>query len=241
MKVTVPLCVALLLSLSAASVRADVAGDLKGAAAAARPVFLVVTEGEARGTDLALRVCAEAAKILPEAVVARLDRADPANSAITKRYRLESVEVPLILVIASNGVAAAATKPAAVTANRLVRMVPSPAKAAQLKAVEEGKATFLVFTGERTPGRLGAIGACDEAIKLLGGKGATVVVDLADPIEAGFVLAMKVDAATKVAVTVVMNARGQQTAKFDAVPEPAALVDAAKKVAQECCPGGNCK
>ena len=241
MKFSIPFAAALLLALAASPVRADVAADLKEATDEGHPVFLVVTDGDAKGTDLALKVSGEAAAIVGDAVVVRLDRGDPTAAAAVKRYRLESVAVPLILVVASNGVAVAGSKPNAVTAAKLARLVPGPAKAAYMKVLEERRAAFLVFAAEKTPGRPEALAACDAAARTLEGRAATVAVDVADAREAAFLAEMKVDPATKAAVTVVVNARGQRTATFDAVPTPAALLEASKKVVEECCPGGNCK
>jgi hypothetical protein len=48
--------------------RAGAPEDLVAATAEAHPVFLIVTEGGARGTELARRVCAEAATIVPGAI-----------------------------------------------------------------------------------------------------------------------------------------------------------------------------
>jgi len=241
MRISIPLAVTLLLTLSIGRARGDAAADLKKASDEGHPVFLVVTEGDAKGTDLGMRVSAEAAAIVGDAVVVRLDRGDTAAAPVVKRYRLESVPVPLILVIAANGVAASGTKPSAVTASKLARMVPSPSKAAYLKALEERKAVFLVFAGEKTTGRLGAIEACNAAVKAMADKAATVTVDLADDREAAFTSELNVDRATTVAVTIVVNSRAQRTATFDTVPDAKALVEAAAKVVEECCPGGKCK
>jgi hypothetical protein len=233
---------ALVVVLAAGVARAGAPDDLRTAASEGRPVFLVVTEAAARGTDLARRVSADAAKIVPGATVVELDRGDPANAAVVKRYRLASAPVPLILVVASNGVAAGGAKPGGITAAKLARLVPSAGKAGYLQALDQGKAALLVFGGETTPGRAAAVGACAEATKTLEGKALTVVIDPADPREAEFVAEMSVDPKALVAVTVVVNAKGQRAAGFDAVPPAAALVEAATKPVEDCgCVGGRCK
>ena len=230
-----------LLVAAAPPARADVAADLAAASKAGRAVFLIVTEGEARGTDLARRVCSDAAKYTDSVSVVELDRAAAANAETVKRYRLGSIEVPLILVISPNGVAAAATKPSAVTASRLARMIPSPAKASHLKALEDGEPTFLVFSAEKTPGRAETLAACAAAQKALEGKAITLSVDLDDEREAGFREEMKVPAKLSAPLTIVVNAKAQRTETFEAVPEVKALVEASQKVVAECCPGGHCK
>ncbi len=234
------LAIALIAMFCVPCASADVADDVRAATTAGHPVFLLVTEAKSKGIELARRVSEDAAKIV-DAVVIELDRTAASSAPVVKRYRLESVQVPLILVIASNGVAAAATKPGAVTAGQLAKMVPSPAKAAYLGALDQKSAVLLVFATEKTPGRVAAVEACDAAVKRLEGKAVTIVVDLVADREAGFRREMSIDADVAAAVTIVVNARGQRTATFDSTPDPASLVDATKKLVEECCPGGRCK
>lgn len=241
MKSVLPFALTLLV-ISGGIARAGAPDDLRTAAAAGRPVFLVVTEAGTKGTELARRVSAEAAQIVGDAAVVELDRGDAGNADVVKRYRLATAPVPLILVIAANGVAAGGAKPSAITAARLAKLVPSAGKAAYLKALDEGKAAFLVFGGEKTPGRAAASAACAAAVATLEGKAATVVVDPADPLEGAFVGEMQVDPKAAVATTVVVNAKGQRAAVFTAVPASAALVEAATKPVEDCgCVGGRCK
>lgn len=214
--------------------------DVAAATAAGRPVFLIVTEPKAAGTDLARRVAAEAQKIVAETAIVEMDRTDRANEALVKRYRLESVPVPLILVVGPNGVAAGGAKPAQVTPGRLAAMVPTPAKAAMLKAIEEKKAVFLVFSRETMTDKAAATNACHTAVATLKGAAAVVPVDLDAEREARFVQEKKVDVRTKVPIILVHNAKGLVTASLTGVPKSDDLAAAATKTA-ECCPGGNCK
>ncbi len=214
--------------------------DLAKANGEGRAVFLIVKEGDARGIDLAREVAGKARDIVEKAAVVELDRLDPANAPLVKRYRLASVETPMILVVASNGAAAGGAKPSQVTANRLARMVPSPKRAEELKALEQGKAVFVVFARAAMAGRAGTLAACETAVTMMEGKAAVVSVDLDDAREASFVETLKVDARTAVPVTVVVNAKGLTTASLTGALAPSALVEAAKK-AGECCPGGDCK
>lgn len=224
---------------------ASVEADLRQATAEGHPVFLIVKQGEARGVDLARKVCAEAQQIVAGAVVAELDRGDPNNAAVVAQHRLSSVPVPLILVIGPNGIAAGGAKPDQVTAGKLARMVPSPAKAAMLKAVSEGKPVFLVFARPAMPGRAGAVAACREAALALRGAASVLEVGLDDPREAGFVAELQVNAKAADAVTVVVNAKGQRAASFLGVPVATSLTDATVAKVGGCAPGscgpGGCK
>lgn len=224
---------------------ATVETDLRRAATEGRPVFLVVTQGNARGLELARRVASEAQQIVPGSLVAELDRGDPAHAAVVAQHRLASAPVPLILVIASNGVAAGGAKPDQITAGRLARMVPSPGKAALLKALSEGKPAFVVFARPSMPGRAGALAACREAALALKGVAALVQVSLDDPAEAGFVAELQVDPKAADAITVVVNAKGQRASSFLGVPAAKTLADATVAKAGGCAPGscgpGGCK
>ncbi len=221
---------------------ASVEADLAAATAAGHSVFLVVTEPNAAGIDLARRVTSEAQQVVPDVSIVEMDRTDAANAAVVKRYRLESVPVPLILVVASNGVAAGGARPHLVTANRLAAMVPSPAKASHMKALDEKKASFLVLSREAMTDRAAATKAAADAVTALKGAAVVTSVDLDSEKEAAFVAELKADAKTKVPLVVVFNAKGQATGTFAGVPKVADLVAAATKEIQSCCPGGGpCK
>jgi hypothetical protein len=214
--------------------------SLAAAAAGGHSVFLVVTDGGTEGMDVVRRLVGEAQKLAPGTSVLEMNRADKTEAAVVKRYRLESVPVPLVLVIAANGVAAGGARPHLVTAARLAAMVPSPAKAAYLKSLEEKKATFLVFSRASMTNRKAALEAAEAAARTLKGAASVVAVDLDSEQEARFVAETKVDPKAKDVVVAVYNAKGQATETLVGVPAVESLVAAAKKEA-ECCPGGRCK
>jgi len=230
---------------SAHAAWASVETDLRQATAGGHPVFLIVRQGETRGVDLARRVCAEAQQIVPGSTVVELDRGDPANAPVVAMHRLKSVPVPLILVIAPNGVAAGGAKPDQVTAGKLARMVPSPGKAALLKALSEGKPAFVVFARPAMPGRAGALAACREAALTLKGVASVVEVAIEDPREPPFLAELNVDPKAIDAITVVVNAKGQRASSFLGVPVAKSLADATVAKAGGCAPGscgpGGCK
>jgi hypothetical protein len=93
----------------------------------------------------------------------------------------------------------------------------------------------------RRRGRAASVAACDAAAKTLGGKAATVLVEMADDREALVREELKVPKTIAHALTVVFNAKGQRTHTFESTPTAAAVVEASKKVVEECCPGGRCK
>ena len=212
---------------------------LAAATAGGHSVFLVVTEGNASEVDLARQVASDAQRLAPGTSILEMNRADPANAPVVKRYRLQSVPVPLILVIASNGVAAGGARPQQVTAARLAAMIPSPAKASFLKALDEKKAAFLVFARESMPGRAATLQVAGDAVTALKGAASVVSVDLDSKQEAGFVAEMKQDPKSQAPVVAVYNAKGQPTSTLSGTPGIEVLVAAAtREVKSSCGPGG---
>jgi hypothetical protein len=213
---------------------------LAAATAAGHPVFLIVTDGGAVGLDAARRVVSDAQKLVPGASILEMNRADAANEAVVGRYRLATVPVPLILVIAPNGVAAGGARPDSVTAERLAGMVPSPAKAAFLKALDEGKATFLVFARSSMPDLPATTKAAEDAAASLKGAAVLVQVDLDSAKEAPFAAEMKQDVKATTPVTIVYNAKGRATETLRGVPTAATLAAAATKIPTSTCKPGEC-
>jgi hypothetical protein len=213
---------------------------LAAATAAGHPVFLIVTDAGAGDLEPARRVASEAQKLLPDTSILEMDRADAGNEAVVRRYRLATVPVPLILVIAPNGVAAGGARPETITAQRLADMVPSPAKADFLKALDERKAAFLVFARPSMPDLPATTKAASDAAAALKGAAAVVQVDLDSAKETRFVTEMSQDAKATVPVVVVYNAKGRATETLRGVPTAAALVAAATKEPKSTCKPGEC-
>lgn len=227
--------------LSSGSATASVADDLAAAKTAGRPVFLVVTDASVASLDLARRVAGEAAQIAGGVAVVEVDRGARENAAVVTTYRLASVPVPLVLVVAGNGVAVGGARPHQITAARLARMVPTPAKAAHMKALSEGRADFVVFSRESSLGRAEALAACRAAAATLGGRADLVLVDLDDPAEAAFRDELQVDAKTKVVVVKVYNAKGKPTDTFREHLTAEALVASVGKEGDCGCGPEGCK
>lgn len=156
--VIVPLVVALAF-LGAFAPRpavASAAEDLIAATAAGQPVFVVVTDAAARGTD-AVTAAANAAATSVKGRVIVLDRGAAANADLVAKYRLGSAPVPLVLVLAGNGLPVAGLTVERVTAAALVAALPSPKKLETLTALNDRRAVFVVVSGERMAGRTAAI------------------------------------------------------------------------------------
>lgn len=215
------------------------AADVHAANTAGKAVFLVVTDG-GRGRDEARRAAEAAASLAPGTTVLELDRQDPARARAVEAFRLAAAPVPLVLVIASNGVPVGAQRPADGAAARLVALLPSPAKAAWLKHVAEGRIALLAFTHAGMAGRSAAWTAANEAVRRLEGRASLVLVDTQDAAESRFLAQMKVGADAAAPVVLVMNAKAQVLGRVEGEAVTAdALVKAASAKAP-CCADPGC-
>jgi hypothetical protein len=203
-------------------------------------VFVVVTEAGARGTERAVEVANQAHVLAPRSAVVVVDRAVPENAALVQRLRVLGAPLPLVLVMASNGVVAGGALLKDATPQALVAAVPTPRKAQMLLHLSRGDAVFVTIGSEAMILQRGEVfEACNQAMRTLEGKAATVVVDLADEAEAAWLKELGVKADEKVPVTVVFNAKGQKTQVLRGTVTPDQLVQAVHKKV-ECCPGGKC-
>lgn len=231
-----------LLLLGAAPLGAEVTGpapDVQAANAAGKAVFLVVTDG-GQGLDEARRVAEAAASLAPATTVLHLDRQDPARAAAVDAFRLAAAPVPLVLVIARNGVPAGAQRPAEGAAARLVALLPSPAKAAWLKHMAEGRVAVLAFTHAGMPAREAAAAAARDAAGRMEGRAGLVLVDTQDVAEKRFVAQMKVKPDATDPVVIVMNAKAQVLGRLEGEAVTAEGVLKAASAKAPCCSDPGC-
>ena len=223
-----------------APLHADVVSDIATANGGGKTVFLVVSDGPGPDLELARKTAQEAAALAPGASVLELDRRDPAQAQAVTSYRLAAAPVPLVLVVAKNGVAVGAQRPGEGAAARLVALIPTPRKADYLKHLSEQRVALVAFTRTGMGERDGLVTAANESIRLLEGKAGLVLVDLDDVAEKRFVADMKVDVATTRPVVLVVNPKGQVLGRLEGLQTAAKLVETAKKAAP-CCSDPGCK
>ena len=229
----------LVLICSGAPAEAGAPADLEAATASAQPAFVVVTQSNAKGTDRAVAVAKKAQALAPGSRLVLVDRAVPENKALVERFRVLSAPVPLILVVAHNGVVAGGAYLKQATPQSLASMVPSPKKADLLLALTQKRPTFLVFSHKDQPTQSQVFEACTQAVQQLDRKATTVVVDIKDKAEQRFLKGMKIDPKAKLPVVVVFNVKGQKTDVYRQAVTAAQLVQSSKKKAP-CCPTGDC-
>ena len=166
-----------------------------------------------------------------------MNRTDVSNSLFIATNRLADAPVPLIVVIASNGVLAGGMTAEKASPDSLVKMIPSPGKAEVVKALGAGNAVFVVASRATMGDRLKVIELCKNASKELKDKAVTVALDMDDKKEATFLQQLGVDMAYQGSATFVINAQGQLTGNFAGPVEVAELTKAATAKGGGCGPG----
>lgn len=232
----IPLAV---LALAGAPAEGAATDDVATANAAGKAVFLIVTDGPGPGLEAARAVAAAAQALAPATSVVELDRRDPAQAPAVAAYRVAAAPVPLVLVIAANGVATGAAKPGEGAAQRLVNLIPTPRKAEYLKHLSQQRVALVALTRATMPERGALFESLSAATRTLGDKAALVLVDLDDKAEARFVADLKIDPATTQPQLVVVNPKGVVLARLAGAVKAEEIVAAATKT--HCCSDPNCK
>jgi len=232
--------VAGVLLLFAGSAAASTQSEITEATGAGKAVFLVVTQANARGTERAIQIAQQAHAMAPATAVVVLDRGAAENQDLVQRYRLLGAPVPLILVVASNGVAAGGALLKDATPEALVRTIPTPKKAEMLLHLANKLPVFVVVSRKTMVDQRSAVfEACSEAVRRLEGKAATVVVDMDDKAEKAWLKELNVGEREAAPVTIVFNAKAQKTKVFRKVMTADELIQAVQAKVS-CCPGGSC-
>lgn len=229
---------ALCLNIAFASVQTDIEKANK----AGNCVFLVVTEKGNADNAAAINLSKEAQKLSPKSTVIELNRTDNANESLVAKYRLAGASLPLILVIAANGVEAGGIAYLKqTTTENIIALIPSPKKAEVLKIINDGKPVFLVVSKKSMTTKevlRNCAAACAE-IK----EGAKIVeVDFDDALEKKLLTSLQITQIGSEPQTYVINTQGQVAGSFKGVTEPKTLTAmATKKPAGGCCPPGSKK
>jgi hypothetical protein len=235
------LLMGILILASYATIWASVQTDIEKANNKGKTVFLVVTEPGVTGVEKAVIIAKQANKKVTKSTVIEMNRADSTNSQLVKKYRLAGAQLPLILVVASNGVAAGGLTVDQATPESLLKMIPSPKKAEVLQALSERKAVFVVASRKSMVDQAKIFETCKNACNQIKNKAAFVSIDMDDEKENLFLSQLKINKLSTEPVTSVINSQGKITGAFNGSVESKKLVDAAAKKAGGCCPGGSKK
>jgi hypothetical protein len=219
---------------------ASVQSDLETAGKNGNSVFLVVTDPNITGTDKALEMANQAKSDVLKSVVLQMNRSDAANSELVSKYRLAGAPLPLILVIASNGIVAGGFALNQASHEVLVKAVPSPKKADVMKSLSDGKSVFIVVTGKSMTEKNTIMNTCQQACVEMENNAKMIEISLDDTRENQFLTELKVNMTATEPMTYVINSKGQVTGTFNDDVNTTTLVASAKKVAASgCCPGGS--
>lgn len=203
-------------------------------------VFVVLYQGETPGLAKAREVATAARGRVAASAVVELDRAVAENADAVARFRVQAAPVPLLLVVAQNGVAVGAVRPADEQAlERLLRLVPSPGKAATFQLLAQKRVALIAFARPDMAERGALYEALSEVSKTLKEAVGTVLVDPADPAEAGFAAEWKVPADAPRPVLAVVSAKGQPLGRLEGAPGAKEILDAVKRKAP-CCTDPGC-
>ena len=240
MKKTQNILVLILMLTSIVRVTAQTTAEIEKANKACKPVFLVVYNKDGADADKAFAISKEAQKNLKaNSIVIKMNASEAANNGLVAKYRITGVPLPAVLVIDKNGTVAGGAILKDATAQKLVDLVPTPKTSEMIKALDEGKAVFVVFYKEPMTSVKSIMDNCNVACTKMNNKSVAMKIDLEDKNEAKVFQRMKCDLNAKEPVTYVINSTGDITGTFRGLTDVSTLVGTAKKAAaKSCCPGG---
>ena len=237
---TFSIILAAMFILSMSNSNATVKSEIENANKAGNSVFLVVTDAQVTGTDKALAIANKAHENYSKSNVILMNRTETANQELVTKYQLAGAPLPLILVVATNGLVARGYLLAQATPELLVKAIPSPKKADVMKALSEGKSVFMVVSS-KTMKKSELVSTCQKACTEMENNAKIIEVDLNDQLESTFLSELNVDKNITEPKTYVINSKGQVTGNFNSDVNSTTLVATAKKVSGGCCPTGSGK
>lgn len=239
MKTSMILCVmTFLLSISFGSF-ADVNKDIETAKKAGKCIYLVVTDKNAMGTEDLIKLAESAQKTAKKTSVIKVDRDDKANESIITKYRLAGIPLPIILVIAPNGVVSGSLTKQDATTENLIKYLPTPKQAEILQGFENGKAALIICTKKEFKDKAALSIECDKAIKSIDNKALKVLIDVNSKEEQNFLDLIKPD--KNKTTLLVFTGSGQFSSTLESSAKSDDIVKAVNKKAGGCCPPGSSK
>lgn len=230
------LCLALLAAPAVGSAAA--LDEIRTANKAGKTVFLIVTDAAAKDLAAARQTAAQVMKQTPNSVVLELNRSDPAQAAAVRGYRVAGAPVPLVMVIAPNGVAAGASLVKKGAVDRLLRLVPTPGKAEYLKVLSQRQTAIVIFSHAKMKQQSAVFEQVSKVVEQTKGKVSPVLVDVSSPAERKFLAEWKIDTKAAQPTVVVMNPKGLTLGRVTGTPTAAQLVEMTKK--KPCCGDPSC-
>ncbi|NTW31638.1 MAG: hypothetical protein HGB12_03275 [Bacteroidetes bacterium] len=203
-------------------------------------VFMVVTGTGDTELAKALLMAGSANKSVKKSVVVQMNRDDKINANLVTEYGVASAPLPLILVFSPNSVLAGGYLLTEATADKLVKLIPSPKHDAVLQALNNKKSVYIVATKKSFTDKAKVIENCKAAVVQMAYKAELIQIDMDDAKEKTFLELLKINTSSASAATVVINSRGQISGTFYELKDAATLVALAKKVSSGGCAPGAC-
>jgi len=206
-----------------------------------KAVFLVITGTGATEVEKATANVNGANTKSKNSVVYSLNRDDAKNRDLVSKFEIETVPVPFILVISPKGLPVNGGEPSELTADLIIKSIPSPKQDEVNVAIYDEKPVFILVTKEGLSDRDLMRSNCQKASSKIGSKPVIVEVNFEDAAEKDFLKQMGVIKLNGASAVVVINETGQIAETFTKNPTVAQLTKAASKVIKKkssCCPGG---
>jgi len=238
-----PLVLLAILALGLGSATGAADDEVGALTAGGNTVFLVLTDASATGLEKARALAKQAQERTPNSAIVEMNRSDPAQREAVAKYRVAGAPVPLVMVIARNGLPVGAARPAARDAlGRLLSLVPSKGKAEYLKILHDKQIAMVVFSRasmeERSPlfEQITALSATPNT------NISTVLVDLDDKSERTFIAQWKiVPGKIKKPLVMMVNPKGQLLGQLEGAPTAAQMIELSKVKLLPCgCREGEC-
>ncbi|HOY30798.1 MAG TPA: hypothetical protein PKW80_02855 [Bacteroidales bacterium] len=206
-----------------------------------KAVFMVISGTGASGVDKALVIANGAKAKYTKSEVMQMNKDDAANSDLVTKFGIGFVQLPFILVLSPKGIAVAGYPALQATSDMLVQAIPSPKKEEVLLAVSEKRPVFIVVSKKGLTDKTTVLANCKSTSAKMPNKPSVVDFDFNDTKEAAFLKQIGITAINDKTITVVANASGQVTDKYEGIVLETALMASANKVIKTggCCPGGS--
>jgi len=178
-----------------------------------------------------------------ESVIIRVD--SPSEKEIVDRFKVRTAPMPFVFVVAPNGAVVHSYR-SAFSEQRLMDSFASPGLEKTLKALQDGKMTFLCIQNGSTKSDAEAMKGVNEFKRdpKYADTTEVVTIDPRDTAETEFLKNLKVDPKTSEAVTVLLAPPGKAVATFKGATDKKMLLASVKNATKKkpCCPGkkGGC-
>lgn len=209
--------------------------ELEKAQRAGKSVFLVVTDKLAKDTEALIKTATDASKKDKNTTVIKLDRDDKENAQLISKYRLAGASLPLVLVVASNGVVSGGLNANEASVEKLVSFIPTKNQAEVLLGFENGKAAFIICGKKSAKDKATLEAECKKASAAIGGKVNQVFIDIENKEEANFIALLKPEL-TKTTV-LIFNSKGQYAGMLESTAKSDDIVKTVNKKIGGCAPG----